>query len=386
MLEYINDIQEGFEINKGDSVYIFGAGKYGLILSYFLKKNNIKVLNFFDNDCSKNGKVVFDGIKCYSPCINDVSKACIVAAKSNNARKELVKQTRSMGYHKVCDIDTDLINEMYNQLEDIDFIQIQFAQKCGYCLDLKNPKTYNEKIQWLKLYDHNPLFPKLIDKYEVKKYIAAKIGKEYIIPTYGVWNKWEDIDFESLPNQFVLKCTHDSGSVVICDDKNNFDFVNARERINKSLNYNHYKAFREWAYKDISHRIIAEQYIKNSITSDLMDYKFFCFDGHVQIVEVDFDRFINHKRNLYTKSWEFINETINYPNDKNKVLIKPKELNKMIEIAEKLSTSIRHVRVDLYLANDNIYFGELTFYHGAGYEKFSSKELALKMGSWIDVK
>lgn len=386
MLDYINDIQKDFEIKERDSVYIFGAGMYGLILSYFLKKNNVRVLNFFDNDCSKNGKIVFDGIKCFSPCIIDTSKVCIIATKSDEAKKSLMKQAYTIGYHKVCDINTDLIYKMYNQLEDIDFLRIQFAQRCGYCLDLKNPKTYNEKIQWLKLYDHNPLFIKLTDKCEVKKYISDKIGAEYIIPTYGVWDKWEDIDFESLPNQFVLKCTHDSGSVVICDDKYNFDFVEAETRINKSLNYNHYKTFREWAYKDIPHKIIAEQYIKDSTGLDLMDYKFFCFDGHVQMVEVDFDRFINHKRNLYTKNWEFINETINYPNDKNKVLKKPEKLNKMIKIAETLSASIKHVRVDLYFVNGNIYFGELTFYHGAGYEKFSSEELALKMGSWINIQ
>lgn len=386
MLDYINDRQEGFEINEGDSVYIFGAGMYGLILSHFLKRDNVKVLNFFDNDYSKNGKLFFDGIKCFNPCINDISKACIVAAKSDKTIESLMKQAHSIGYHKVCSINVDLIAEMYNQLEDIDFLKIQFAQRCGYCLDLKNPKTYNEKIQWLKLYDHNPLFTGLVDKYEAKKYVMAKIGKEHIIPTYGIWNKWEDIDFQSLPNQFVLKCTHDSGSVIICNDKKNFDFAYAKKCIKRSLDYNHYKTFREWAYKDIPHRIIAEQYIKDSAMSDLMDYKFFCFNGHVEMIEVDFDRFINHKRNLYTKNWELINETINYPNDENKVLTRPRELNKMIEIAGKLSAGIRHVRVDLYLANDNIYFGELTFYHGAGYEKFSSKELELKMGGWINIQ
>lgn len=396
MLDYINDKQKRFEVKEGDSVYIFGAGMYGLILAYFLKKNNVQVLNFFDNDSSKNEKIVFDGIKCYNPYKSDISKVCIVAAKSDEARKLLMKQAYTIGYYKVCDINTDLIYEMYNQLEDINFLQIQFAQRCGYCLDLKNPKTYNEKIQWLKLYDRNPLFTKLADKYEVKKYVMDKIGKEHIIPTYGVWDKWEDIDFENLPNQFVLKCTHDSGSTILCKDKQKLDFINkdkqefdftsAREYINKSLKYDHYKTCREWVYKDIPHRIIAEQYMENSVSSNLMDYRFLCFNGHAKMIELDFDRFINLKRNLYTRDWKFINETMNLPNDENRIFEKPKKLNEMIKIAETLSEGIRHVRVDLYLVDDNIYFGELTFYNVAGYIKFSSEEMAIKMGNFIDIQ
>ena len=167
------------------------------------------------------------------------------------------------------------------------FLKLRYFKSCHKFPNLKEPKTYNEKIQWLKLHDKNPLYTTLVDKYEVKKYIADKIGEEYIIPTLEVWDSFDDIDFDSLPNQFVLKCTHDSGGLVICNDKNKLDIAQARKTITSSLKNNYYWSGREWPYKDVKPRIIAEKYMEDSQTEELRDYKFFCFNGRVQCYKVD---------------------------------------------------------------------------------------------------
>ena len=167
------------------------------------------------------------------------------------------------------------------------YLKYKFYKKMKKQLNLDNPQTFNEKLQWLKLYDRNPEYTRMVDKYEVKKYVAEKIGEEYIIPTLGVWNKFEDIDFEELPNQFVLKCTHDSGGVVICKDKSTFDFNAANKKLTHCLKRNYFWKGREWPYKNIKPRIIAEQYI----AEDLVDYKFMCFSGEVKCSFICTNRF-----------------------------------------------------------------------------------------------
>ena len=173
---------------------------------------------------------------------------------------------------------------------DEEFVKKAFKLNLGYDLDLKNPKTYNEKLQWLKLYDRNPLYTTLVDKYEVKNYITEKIGYDYVIPTLGVWDKFDDIDFDALPNEFVLKTTHDSGGVVICKDKKVFNFKKAKQKIEKSLKTNYFYVHREWPYKNVKHRIIAEQYMVDESGYELKDYKFFCFDGKVKALFIAKDR------------------------------------------------------------------------------------------------
>ncbi|MBR5061524.1 MAG: glycosyl transferase, partial [Prevotella sp.] len=163
--------------------------------------------------------------------------------------------------------------------DDRKYIEYIWKKKMNYPLNLDNPQTFNEKLQWIKLYDHNPLYTKMVDKYEAKEYVASIIGDEYIIKTLGVWDRFDDIDFSTLPKQFVLKCTHDSGGLVICKDKSKLDIQAAKKKIEKSLKKNYYYIAREWPYKNVKRRIIAEEYIEDEKTKELRDYKFFCFNG-----------------------------------------------------------------------------------------------------------
>jgi hypothetical protein len=263
------------------------------------------------------------------------------------------------------------------------YLKIQYKNKMRKRMDFKNVRTFNEKIQWLKLYNRNPLYTQLVDKYVVRKYIAKTIGDEYLIPLIGVWDKFEDIDFSQLLDQFVLKCTHDSGGVVICKDKKNLNIEEVRKKINSSLKTNYYYACREWPYKNVKPRIICEKYMIDESNTELKDYKFHCFQGKPKLIQVDFGRFTNHRRNLFDINWNYIEASILYPNDPDEIIERPVNLERMLEIASILSKSFPYVRVDLYSIKSKIYFGELTFYHGAGYEKFRPSELEMQMGDWI---
>jgi hypothetical protein len=265
------------------------------------------------------------------------------------------------------------------------FLKIKFYLIFKKKLNLKNPQTFNEKLQWLKLYDRNPIYTYMVDKVEAKKHVASIIGKDYIIPTLGVYDKFEDINLEQLPNQFVLKTTHDSGGVILCNNKIDFDFKFAKKKITKHLKKNPYYFTREWPYKNLKPRIIVEKYLVDESRKELKDYKFFCFDGQVKFIQVDYNRFTNHTRNIYNLNWELQNFKIEYPNDKSHIIDAPKKLDKMILLANELSKNIPHLRVDLYYNNDEIFFGELTFFHGSGTEKFSPDIWDYTFGSFINI-
>ncbi len=272
----------------------------------------------------------------------------------------------------------------FNFLSDKKYIKLRFYNRMGKHFDLKNPKTFNEKLQWLKLFNRDPKYSTLVDKFEVKKYIIEEIGEEYVISTLGIWDKFDDIDFDSLPNQFVLKCTHDSGGLVICRDKKKFDVKKAKEIINKSIKNNYYYHGREWPYKNVKARIIAEQYMEDTETKELRDYKFFCFNGKVKCFKIDFDRATHHRANYYDENGSLLpfGEAV-CPPDHSRDIKLPKELNKMIELAERLATDIPFVRVDFYDANGHIYFGEMTFYPASGFGKFIPEEWDYKLGEWL---
>ena len=254
-------------------------------------------------------------------------------------------------------------------------------------LDLENPLTYNEKLQWLKLYDHQPIYTRMVDKYEVKPIVEEKIGKEYIIPTYGVWNTFDEIDFDSLPDQFVLKCTHDSGGLVICRDKKTLDMDAARKKINRCLKRNFYYLGREWPYKDVKPRIIAEQYMEDPETSELRDYKFFCFNGTPKALFIATDR---QKKGEETK-FDFFDMDFNHLDIRNghenaKIPpAKPVTFEKMKELAGILSEGIPQLRVDFYEVSGQIFFGELTFFHWSGFKPFEPEKWDRIFGDWIDL-
>ena len=278
-----------------------------------------------------------------------------------------------------------MLNErnLLQWLSDVSFLKIAYKLCFGEKLNLKNPKTFNEKLQWLKLYDRRPEYTIMVDKIAVKRYVTDRIGSEYVIPTLGVWKRPEDIEWDKLPNQFVLKWNHDSGSIVICKDKDNFDREKAIKKLRYGEKVNGFWYGREWPYKDVKPQILAEKYMEDE-SGELKDYKFFCFNGHVRCFKVDFDRFTNHHANYFDINGNFLpfGETI-CPPDSSKVLALPNNISKMIQLAEALSESIPFVRVDFYSVNDNIYFGEITFYPAGGFGPFVPNEWDYTFGSWL---
>lgn len=270
-------------------------------------------------------------------------------------------------------------------LSDKTYLKIAYRIKFGKKLNLDNPQTFNEKLQWIKLYDRNPLYTQLVDKYEVKKYIADRIGSEYIIPTLGVWDHFDEIDFEKLPNQFVLKCTHDSGGLVICKDKNKLDIKNSKKKMEASLKRSFYDSSREWPYKNVKPRIIAEKYMEDSETGDLRDYKIFAFNGVARALFVATDRQNNStKFDFFDMDYNHLDVKNGHPNA-DVVPASPKNLKKMQNLAEILSKGIPQVRVDFYEVNGKVYFGEMTFFHWSGLTPFEPESWDYVFGGWIDL-
>lgn len=272
-------------------------------------------------------------------------------------------------------------------IPDEPYLKMKFKGAMGKKLDLQNPQSYNEKLQWLKLYDRNPAYTGMVDKYEVKGYVAEKIGSEYVVPTLGVWERVEDIDFAALPNQFVLKCTHDSGGLVICRDKTQLDISQAKRKLSKALKSRFYHMGREWPYKNVKPRILAEPYLEDKATGELRDYKFFCFDGEAKAMFVATERQKKGeevKFDFFNMDFERLDLRQGHPNAKQPVS-KPETFAQMRELAEQLSAGIPHVRVDFYEVDGKNYFGELTFFHFNGMVPFEPEEWDYTFGSWINI-
>ena len=272
-------------------------------------------------------------------------------------------------------------------LPDVPFLKLKYRVAMKKKLNLKKPVTYNEKLQWLKLHDRKPIYTDMVDKFEAKRYVAERIGEEYIIKTLGVWDHFDEIDFDKLPERFVLKCTHDSGGLVIVKDKNNLDKAAAKEKIEKCLKRNFYYAGREWPYKNVKPRVLAEEYMEDSKTAELRDYKFFAFNGKVKALFIASER---QKENEETK-FDFFDAEYNHlpvrnghPNAEIPPE-KPKNFEKMKAFAEKLSEGIPHLRVDFYEVDGKIYFGELTFSHWSGMVPFEPEEWDKTFGDWIEL-
>ena len=265
------------------------------------------------------------------------------------------------------------------------YLRMKYLLRLGKILNLKNPQTFNEKIQWLKLYGRKPIDTILADKYAVKKYISKTIGSEYVIPLLGVWNKFDDIDFDKLPDRFVLKCTHDSGGIVICKDKNKLDIPAARKKINKSLKTDYYLYSRECAYKKIPRRIIAEQYMEDNLTIELVDYKVHNFNGTPKIVLVCQGRFGKGglREDFFSPEWEHLDiRRPGHPNAEKRIA-RPKQLEEILRLSEILAKDKPFVRTDFYVINDKIYFGEFTFSPAGGMGRFDPEEWDYTFGSWI---
>ena len=267
------------------------------------------------------------------------------------------------------------------------YLKMIHRLELGRKLDLKNPKTYNDKLQWLKLYCHRPEFTMMADKVAVKPFVASRIGAEYVAPLLGVWDRVEEIDWESLPQKFVLKTNHDGGNfgVVICRDKDSFDREKAEKRLKASLRRNTYLLGREWPYKNIPRKVFAEEYIEDKGREELLDYKFYCFDGKVRIVFIASGR--QSQKEVCIDYYDADGNHIDglrqsHPNAPVPPE-KPVHFDLMKSLAENLSEGIPHVRVDFFEANGNVYFSELTFFPYGGWALFHPEKYDLELGSYI---
>lgn len=267
------------------------------------------------------------------------------------------------------------------------WLKVEYFINLNRNLNIINPKTYNEKLQWLKLYDRKPIYTQLVDKFEVRKYIKNIIGENYLIPLIGVWNEFDEINFEKLPNQFVLKPTHTSGNVFICKDKTSINLVNLKREINGWLKRNYFWEHREWPYKNVKPRIICEILLEQKDGDELRDYRFFCFNGEPKFITVDFSITDKKKtrRNIYDLDWNLLDVEISYPKEKKIVVVKPNKLEEMISLSRRLSANIPHSRIDFYYIENKVIFGEITFYHQSGMGKIYPTEFDLIMGSWIQL-
>ena len=402
---------ELYEIKKNwkGKVCIFGTGGTGTTWAFDLLSAAGFTINAYCDNAKKEGIIVVDGIKTISPktlysyqdqvlVFIGIDNPLHQHSISKQLEKNGIQHIINLGYFSVQEciedlmgINDPLLNEQFrNLLDDKEFLCRKFERMLGCHLNLENPQTFNEKLQWLKLYDRKPEYINLVDKFEVKKYIAAKIGEKYVIPTFGVYENFDEIDFNKLPQQFVLKCTHDSGSVVVCKDKEAFDKDAAKEILETGLKRNFYLMAREWPYKSVPRKIIAEEYLvdESGKVGGLEDYKFFCFSGQAKILLIAQCRmdcehetttdFFNEKREHIKMKSEHENATV--PPQM------PKNYLKMKELAEKISAGIPHIRVDFYEVNGKIYLGELTFFHQGGFVPIEPYEKDLELGSFIQLE
>ena len=275
---------------------------------------------------------------------------------------------------------------MYHNMPDDEYLKRRFHAARGYYMNFDDPKTFSEKLQWLKLHDHNPLYTKLVDKADVKGYIEEKLGADYVIPTLGVWDRAEDIDFDSLPEQFVLKCTHDSHGLCICKDKKKIDREKTKAKLGSALKSNYYLRFREWPYKNVKPRVIAEQYMSDQ-GKDLADYKVHCFNGEAKVVLVCAGRFSagGITEDFYDCEWNHLDiKRPKIPNAGTEQK-KPEQLSEMLRLAEQLAQGIPFVRVDFYIVDNKVYFGEMTFFPASGFTPFVPEKWDLTLGGWLSL-
>lgn len=274
---------------------------------------------------------------------------------------------------------------LYDHLPDDKYLKKLFKAHFRKELDLKNPVTFNEKLQWLKLYNRKPEYTIMVDKYKVREYIAQTLGEEYLIPLLGVWDDPDEIDFDALPDQFVLKCNHNSGlGMCICKDKSKLDIPKVKAELRKGLKQDYYLTGREWPYKNVPRKIICEKFMSDGIKEDLQDYKFFCFNGAPKFMYISNDYSENATTDFFDMDFNHLEMRMKDPNSR--VLPqKPHLFDEMKEIAEKLSRGIPFVRVDLYLVGNRIYFGELTFFHNAGFSAIYPEHWGGILGDWIEL-
>jgi len=284
---------------------------------------------------------------------------------------------------------------------DKPYLTLMYLAKMKKVMHWRSPVTFNEKLQWLKLYDRKMEYTHMVDKHKAKKYVADKVGEEYIIPTLGVWERFEDIDFDALPDQFVLKCTHDSGGLVICRDRKTFDIGEAKVKIEKSLKNNFFYYGREWPYKNVKPRIIAEQYMEENYSVDmakekqhrsaqvevegLTDYKFYCFDGKPEFLYISkgLEDHSTARISFVTMDWKFAPYMRSDYMPFEELPPRPQGFDEMVRLAKELSKGFPFLRVDLYQIGNKVYFSELTFSPCSGFMPLKNLDHDVEIGQLI---
>ena len=277
----------------------------------------------------------------------------------------------------------------YDDLPDEEFLMRKYKAVMGRPLSLDKPRTFSEKLQWLKLHNRKPEYTVMVDKYLVREHIAKTVGEEYLIPLLGVWSDPDEIDFDALPDRFVLKCNHNSGlGMYICRDKSKMDTERVREELRRGLRQDYYLTGREWPYRDVPRRITAEAFLEDDECDELRDYKFFCFDGEPMFCQVISDRSTDERMDFFDMAWErapfsrTVAEGVPYPTADRPIPV-PKTFETMKEAAATLSRGVPFLRVDFYEVNGRMYFGELTFFPASGFCPFTPDEWNDRLGDKI---
>lgn len=274
---------------------------------------------------------------------------------------------------------------VFDLIPDRPYLKLMYHLKMGKPLDLENPETFNEKLQWLKLYDRRPEYRTMVDKYAVREYIREKLGESYLIPLLGVWDNPDEIDFSSLPNKFVLKCNHNSGTgMIICTDKSKLDIASVKKTLQEGLRENYYLTKREWPYKGVPRKIVCEPFMEDSDTSELTDYKIHCFNGKPEFILVCSGRFSKDglHEDFYSPDWEKLD--VKRPHCPTSTFIpRPEKLDELLALAAELSSGYPFMRTDFYIINDKVYFGEITLYPAAGMEPFEPRERDKQFGDLL---
>lgn len=387
--EHILD-QEKEILDNASVLAIYGAGYIGKSLFFRLKKE-YEISAFIVTEKKQDEDYLFGiPVKEINDYCNVTKKPTIIIGLGDFHQNEVMHNLEIMGFDQIVyPFIIPYTYDYYKNYKDWDLsseISEWYSISTNQIFNEGHPVTYNEKIQWLKIHRNNPIKSRLADKIKVREYVKDKIGDKYLIPLIGIWDKFEDIHFSDLPNKFALKCNHASGTNIIVWDKNRLDFCHTEFLINKWLNLDYGKdQGLELHYSSIKPRILAEKLLETEDGSDLKDYKVFVFNGKVKLIQVDIDRHHNHARNLYTPQWDYLPYGILYPTAPETIIVRPECLDEMICLAETLGKGFVHVRVDFYICNNRIYFGEMTFTHGSGIEKFTPDSFGYEMGSWMNL-
>lgn len=396
------DELKSLQENWNGRVCLFGAGLIGSTWGYDLLMTMGFHIDFYCDNKKKKGMVIRDDIKTISleELYSLGSNVLVFITVTDKYHKNIKCQLRQNEIYNIVEtgylflqtfieslhiMNVQKFNEQFRYiLDDREYISRQFEYHYGYRPDLNNPRTLSEKLQWIKLYDRKPEYERYVDKYEVKKYVADKIGERYIIPTLGIYDSFDEIDLRKLPQQFVLKCTHDSGSVRICEEIEHFDLDEAKNFLSERLTRNFYWWGREWPYKNVKPRIIVEKYLTDTSGVQVYDYKVLCFEGEPYLIEVIRNRFTdNLTQDFYDVNW---NKTEIYQDKmpmSDSLVSRPVNLNEMLALSRKLAQGIHCIRVDWYDIDGQLFFGELTFFDTSGFSAFCPESAERRLGDLI---